>query len=148
VLWRRLHELQAQKLSRDELLLKLGVAKKEAEHASALIAIELPDPDQEVSAQTFTFALRKDKLRIVRRREGSYLVRSNLSGEDPAALWRYCILTYRDRAGIQGAQGRLGHSPRLPPNRRTHQGPYLGGLHRLLPAGHLETSPQGGWPRD
>jgi hypothetical protein len=44
-----------------------------------------------VNPQTFTFALRKDKLRIVRRREGSYLLRSNVAGEDPAALWRYYI---------------------------------------------------------
>jgi hypothetical protein len=90
-LWRRLHELQGQKLTRDELLLKLGAAKKEAGRAYALVAIELPDLDQEVSAQTFTFTLRKDKLRIARRREGSYLLRSNLTGEDPAALWRYYI---------------------------------------------------------
>jgi transposase len=90
-LWRRLHELQGQKLTRDELLLKLGAAKKEAGRAYALVAIELPDLDQEVSAQTFTFTLRKDKLRIVRRREGSYLLHSNLTGENPAALWRYYI---------------------------------------------------------
>jgi transposase len=90
-LWRRLRELQGQKLTRDELLLKLGAAKKEAGRAYALVAIQLPDLDQEVSAQTFIFALRKDKLRLVRRREGSYLLRSNLTGEDPAALWRFYI---------------------------------------------------------
>jgi transposase len=90
-LWRRLHELREQKLTRDELLLKLGAAKKEAGRAYALVAIQLPDPDQEVTAQTFTFSLRKDKLRIVRQREGRYLLRSNLTGEDPATLWRYYI---------------------------------------------------------
>ena len=90
-LWRRLHELQRQTLTRDQLLLKLGAAKKEAGRAFALVRVHLPDPDQEVSAQTFTFALCKDKLREVRRREGSYLLRSNLTGEDPAALWRYYI---------------------------------------------------------
>ena len=90
-LWRRLHELQGQKLSRDQLLLKLGAAKKEAGRAYTLVAICLPAPHQEVSAQTFTFALRKDKLREVRRREGSYLLRSNLTGSDPAALWQYYL---------------------------------------------------------
>ncbi len=90
-LWRRLHELQGQKLTRDQLLLKLGAAKKEAGRAYTLVAIRLPDPDQPVTPQTFTFVLRKDKLREVRRREGSYLLRSNLTGEDPAALWRYYI---------------------------------------------------------
>jgi transposase len=90
-LWQRLHELQGQKLTRDELLLKLGAAKKEAGRAYSLVAIELPEPDQEVTPETFTFTLRKDKLRIARRREGRYLLRSNLTGEDPAALWRYYI---------------------------------------------------------
>lgn len=32
-----------------------------------------------------------NKLRIVRRREGRYLLRSNLCGEDPAKLWQYYI---------------------------------------------------------
>lgn len=90
-LWRRLHELQWQTLTRDELLLKLGATKKEAGRADALVAIQLPGPDREVTPTTFTFALRQDKLRRVRRREGSYLLRSNLTGEDPAALWRYYI---------------------------------------------------------
>ena len=90
-LWRRLHELQGHKLTRDQLLLKLGAAQKEAGRAYGLVAIRLPDPGQEVTAETFTFALRKDKLRELRRREGSYLLRSNLLGEDPAELWRYYI---------------------------------------------------------
>jgi hypothetical protein len=32
-LWRRLHELQGQNLTRDKLLLKLGAAKKDAGRA-------------------------------------------------------------------------------------------------------------------
>ena len=90
-LWRRLHELQGQTLTRDQLLLKLGAAKKEAGRAWSLVGMRLPDSHQQVTPQTFTFALRKDKLREVRRREGSYLLRSNLTGEDPAELWRYYI---------------------------------------------------------
>ena len=39
----------------------------------------------------FTFSLRRDKLRTVRRREGRYLLRSNLPNEDPATLWQYYI---------------------------------------------------------
>jgi hypothetical protein len=110
-LWRRLHELQGQKLTRDELLLKLGAAKKEAGRAYALVAIELPDLDQEVSAQTFTFTLRKDKLRIVRRREGSYLLRSNLAGEDPAALWRYYIQLTEIEQAFKELKGDLAIRP-------------------------------------
>ena len=90
-LWKRLHELQGQKFTRDQLLLKLGAAKKDAANTYRLVDIRLPDKDQPVTPKTFTFALRKDKLREVRRREGNYLLRSNLSTENPAELWQYYI---------------------------------------------------------
>ena len=57
----------------------------------AKLHIQLPDPEQPVTADTFTFSLRRDKLRTVRRREGRYLLRSNLPNEDPATLWQYYI---------------------------------------------------------
>ncbi len=88
-LWRRLHELRGQSLKRDELLLKLGAAKKEAGRAWHLVDIRLPEAGQAVTPETFTFALRRDRLRRARRREGRYLLRSNLTGEDPATPWRY-----------------------------------------------------------
>ena len=69
--------------------LRLGAAKKEAGRAYHLVDIRLPKPDEEVTTETFVFNLRRDKLRAVRRREGRYLLRSNLTGEDPATLWRY-----------------------------------------------------------
>lgn len=90
-LWHRLDELQRQKLTRDQLLLKLGAAKKDAGRAYGLVHISLPEPDQAINASTFTFALNKTKLRQVRQREGRYLLRSNLNGEDPAKLWEYYI---------------------------------------------------------
>ena len=91
ILWRRLHELQQQALTRDALLLKLGAAKKEAGRAYHLVEIQIPDPNQPVTPESFTFSLRRDKLRTVRRREGRYLLRSNLPNEDPATLWQYYI---------------------------------------------------------
>jgi hypothetical protein len=87
-LWKRLHQLQHQTLTRDQLLLKLGAAKKEAGNTYKLVRIRLPEHGQPVS---FTFALDKERLRTVRRREGHYLLRSNLSGEDPAQLWQYYL---------------------------------------------------------
>ena len=41
-LWKRLRELQQQKLTRDDLLLKLGAAKKEAGQAYRLVNLHLP----------------------------------------------------------------------------------------------------------
>jgi transposase len=93
-LWHRLHELQRQKLTRDVLLLKLGAAKAAAGNAYRLVDVQVPKAKEEVSAATFTFSLRKQKLRAAIRGEGHYLLRSNLSGEDPAMLWqRYIQLT-------------------------------------------------------
>ena len=88
-LWQRLHQLQRQSLSRDALLLKLGAARKEAGRAYHLVRVHLPEANDAVTPDTFTFTLRRDKLRRIRRREGRYLLRSNLTGEDPATLWRY-----------------------------------------------------------
>jgi len=90
-LWKRLGELQRQQLTRDQLLIKLGAAKTDAGRAWGLVDIDLPDVDQPVNAHTFTFSLNRKKLRQTRRREGRYLLRSNLSAEDPAKLWTYYI---------------------------------------------------------
>ena len=90
-LWKRLQELQGQQLERDQLLLKLGAAKAEAGRAYGLVEVQVPKPEQPVNAETFTFRWRKDKLRQAMRREGHYLLRSNLPAEDPARLWQHYL---------------------------------------------------------
>ena len=90
-LWKRLQELQGQQLERDQLLLKLGAAKAEAGRACGLVEVQVPKPEQPVNAETFTFRWRKDKLRQALRREGRYLLRSNLPAEDPARLWQHYV---------------------------------------------------------
>lgn len=88
---KRLHELHEQKLTRDELLLKLGAAKKDAGHVYAVVDIDLPPKDQARQAHSFEFRLNRAKLRQLRRREGHYLLRSNLAHESPAKLWQFYI---------------------------------------------------------
>ena len=65
---KRLRQLQGQALSRDELLLKLGAAKKEAGKAYGLLMIKTPAKDEPVTPQTFRFSLDRKKLREARRR--------------------------------------------------------------------------------
>ena len=89
--WNRLKELRNQKLTRDQLLMKLGAAKKEAGNAARLVELFLPSARQEVTPETFRFSINRAKLRLVRRHEGQYLLRSNLECEDPATLWKYYI---------------------------------------------------------
>ena len=110
-LWRRLTALQGQDLTRDRLLLKLGAAKKAAGRAYGLVKVRLPEPEQDVNADTFTFALNRRKLRQVRRREGRYLLRSNLPGEDPAQLWRWYIQLTEVEQAFKELKGDLGIRP-------------------------------------
>ena len=44
-----------------------------------------------VAQPNFTFRLNRNKLRQARRREGRYLLRTNLCGRDPADLWQFYI---------------------------------------------------------
>jgi hypothetical protein len=86
-LWARLKQIAAMdNLSHKELLMKLGAARAKAAAAWRLLDVEVAEKDA-----TFTFALNRDKLRTVRRREGRYLLRTNLSAEDPAKLWKFYI---------------------------------------------------------
>ena len=86
-LWARLKQIAAmENLSREELLMKLGAARSKARAAWRLIDVEVAEKDA-----TFTFALNRDKLRKTRRREGRYLLRTNLCDEDPAKLWKFYI---------------------------------------------------------
>ena len=69
-------------------MLKLGAAKKEAGRAWSLVDIRVPETDKEFAANGFSFRPRRDRPRQVPRREGHYLLRSNMVAEDPATLWR------------------------------------------------------------
>lgn len=85
---KRLKQLQQMKLrSTQKLLLKLGAAKGRYPAAWRLIDIDIPKPPH----TRFAFRLNRKKLRAVRRREGRYLLRTNLCGREPAELWQFYI---------------------------------------------------------
>jgi transposase len=110
-LCKRLQELQQQAPSRDQLLLKLGAAKKEAGRAYGLVRVCLPDKEQAVTPQTFTFRLNRKKLRLARRREGHYLLRTNLSNDNPTELWSYYIQLTEVEQAFKELKGDLGIRP-------------------------------------
>jgi transposase len=93
-LLRKLRAMRRSLPQRDQLLLRIGAAKKEAGRAFGFVKIQLPKADQAVTRETFSFQLNKAKLKAAQQRDGHYLLRSNLTGEDPAVLWaRYVQLT-------------------------------------------------------
>jgi hypothetical protein len=85
-LWARLKQISAMSLGRQELLMKLGAARANARAAWRLLDIEVAK-----DGARFSYALNRQKLRQLRRREGRYLLRTNLCGRDPAELWRFYI---------------------------------------------------------
>ena len=99
-LWKRLHEIRGMKrLGRDELLIKLGMARRDAGNAWRLVDIHLPEKNEAVCPETFHFALNRQKLRKTRRGEGTYLLRTNLVAETPEELWKqYIVLTEVEQA--------------------------------------------------
>ena len=81
-LWRRLAQIAAMKMSREELLMKLGAARSQAPTAWRLVPVVVSK-----TGATFSYRLDRNKLRVARRREGRYLLRTNLTEHDPAKLW-------------------------------------------------------------
>jgi transposase len=93
-LLRKLRAMRKSLPKRDQLLLRIGAAKKEAGRAFGFVEIQIPKADEPVTRATFRFALDKAKLQAAQQRDGHYLLRSNLTEEDPAVLWaRYVQLT-------------------------------------------------------
>jgi transposase len=93
-LLRKLRAMRRNLPKRDQLLMRIGAAKKEAGRAFGFVKIQLAGKNEEVRRNTFTFHTDKAKLKAAEQRDGHYLLRSNLTGEDPAVLWtRYVQLT-------------------------------------------------------
>jgi hypothetical protein len=105
-LWERLHGLARMQLTRDELLLKLGAAQQQSPSAWRLVQINIPQGEE-----PFEFSLRKDKLRKVRRREGRYLLRTNLVGRDPAEMWEFYTQLVHVEEAFKTLKGDLGIRP-------------------------------------
>ena len=105
-LWGRLKQLAGMKLTREELLMRLGAARKQARTAWRLIAID-------VAADSATLSCRLDraKLRRARRREGRYLLRTNLTDDDPARLWSLYLQLVSVEEAFKNLKGDLAVRP-------------------------------------
>jgi transposase len=110
-LLRKLRAMRRSLPKRDQLLLRIGAAKKEAGRAFGFVKIQVPQADESVTRQSFRFEVDKVKLRRAEQRDGHYLLRSNLTAEDPAVLWtRYVQLTQIE-AVFRSLKSELGIRP-------------------------------------
>jgi transposase len=108
----RLAELRTMKtISRDELMLKLGAARQQAGRSWNLVEISLPEAGEPFAPHQMHYRLNRRKLRQTLRREGRYLLRSNLAPTDPAQLWKlYTQLTEVEEA-FKNIKGELAIRP-------------------------------------
>jgi hypothetical protein len=105
-LWKRLRQIAAMEITREELLMKLGGTRSKAPAAWRLVNVEI---DKE--RPSFTFALNRKKLRTTRRREGRYLLRTNLTDNDPAQLWQYYTQLVAVEEAFRNLKGDLAIRP-------------------------------------
>jgi Transposase DDE domain len=105
-LWTRLDKLAAMNVSYEEKLMKLGAARSKAPTAWRLVDVTL---DKQSAA--LSYSLNRGKLRIARRREGRYLLRTNLTDRDPAVLWQYYVQLVAVEEAFKNLKGDLAIRP-------------------------------------
>src|SRR5207245_372305 len=105
-LWKRIRQSTSMGRSREELLMKLGGARSKAPAAWRLVNVEI-DKDR----PSFPFVLDRKKLLITRRREGRYLLRTNLTENDPAQLWQYYTQLVAVEEAFRNLKGDLAIRP-------------------------------------
>ncbi len=109
--WKRLGGLRRQSNRRDTPMPKPGAAKKDAGRTWFLVEVDVPHTDEEPATRGFTHRPRRKKPREVFRRGGLHPPRSNMTGEDPAELWRH----YMRLTEIGRAFKELGHNLAIRP---------------------------------
>ena len=105
-LWARLKQLSQMQITRQELLMKLGAARAKAPTAWRLVETKVA-----LRGATFTYRLDRAKLRQARRREGRYLLRTNLTEHDPAKLWSYYLQLVAVEEAFKNLKGDLAIRP-------------------------------------
>ena len=88
------------------MMMKLGQAKQQAGRAYGLMEIAVGEAGAGLS-----YRINRKKLRIVRKREGRYLLRTNLTAEDPAQLWEMYLRLVEAEAAFKNLKGDLGLRP-------------------------------------
>ena len=110
-LLRRLRAMQRRGPRRDQLLLRIGAARKEAGGAFRFLQLQLPHEGETVTRHSFHFRVDQAKLRAAELQDGHYLLRSNLVGEDPAVLWERYVQLAQIEAAFKAMKSELGIRP-------------------------------------
>ena len=107
----RLRAMQRRGPRRDQLLLRVGAARKEAGGAFRFLHLQLPGEGEAVTRQSFQFRVDRPKLTAAELQDGYYLLRSNLVGEDPSVLWERYVQLAQIEAAFKAMKSELGIRP-------------------------------------
>ena len=110
----RLAEIKARKrpLKRDALHQALGAAKKDAGRDARFVQVDVQLHGKgKTQRATLSWKLDRQTLRVAWRREGRYLLRTNLTETDPAKLWEFYLQLTEVEQAFKELKGDLALRP-------------------------------------
>jgi transposase len=84
---RRCRPGQRSRISRDTLLGRLAVLKQQAGRMAAAVTVHIPGARQRPTPKNFHYELNLDTYREAMERDGSYILRSNVTQADATTMW-------------------------------------------------------------
>jgi len=110
----RLDVLSKKPIPYETLLQKIGAARGAAGRDARFVAVVLPNLPADGSPQaptTFSYRIDRAALRTARRREGRYLLRTNILDGNPADIWEFYLKLVEVEAAFRTLKGDLGIRP-------------------------------------
>ena len=127
-LLKTLRKLRRSAPARDQLLLRIGAAKKEAGRAFGFVPIRLPQEGEEVTRQTFTFRLEKEKLQKGGASRRALSAALEPGGRKSLGAVGMLYPTDADRSRLPNLEERVGAASDLSPGGEAGGSPHLRGL--------------------
>jgi hypothetical protein len=135
-LLRKLRAMRKSLPKRDQLLLRIGAAKKEAGRAFGFVKIQMPSKDQDVTRETFSFQVDQAESYRTARRPLSAAQQSHRR-RSSRVVDALCA-TDADRECLSLVEERVGCPPHLSSARTSGRRAHPDCVPGLLPASHFE----------
>jgi len=108
---RRCREASKSHISRDTLISRLAVLKKDAGRMSSALIIHVPNEGQRPTVKNFHYELNKDAHKEALDRDGSYILRSNAIHEDATTMWSMYMQLVNIEAAFKSMKNDLAIRP-------------------------------------
>jgi transposase len=108
---RRCRESQRARISRDTLISRLAVLKKDAGRMSAALVVHVPDEGRQPTVKNFHYRLNNEAYKEALDRDGSYILRSNASHENATTMWSMYMQLVNIEAAFKSMKSDLAIRP-------------------------------------